>query len=273
VWDRVDRRVWCLPCTRPVPAGSGAEPGPGAARPAGAVRARPVPVAVGDPGGAGASLHRTHEARRIARENRVRSAHPRLGGLLLAVSGEPASTAAFARGAAGERRLALELAAACGTRVLFLHNRRLGAGCRDGDLDHVAVAPGGVFVIDAKNITAARVSIRTSGGLVTPAREQLIVSGRDRTAHVGGSLRQQAAVSAALAADDDLTGAGGVAVAGVLCFLDASIDGWRWRPPRIGGVHVCSPTGTARLLRRPGPLGREDRRIIWEHLNTRLPPA
>lgn len=142
VWDRIDRRVWCLPCARPAPAQSGAEPGPGAARRAGAAPARPVPVAVADSGRAGASLHRTYDARRAARENRVRSAHPRLGGLLLAVSGEPASTAA------------------CGTEVLFLHNRRLGPGRRDGDLDHVAVAPGGVFVIDAKNVRVARVSIR-----------------------------------------------------------------------------------------------------------------
>lgn len=244
-----------------------------AALPAVTASAQPVPAAAVDGGRAGASLHRTYEARSAARQSRVRAAHPRLGGLLLAVSGEPASTTAFARGAAGERHLARELAVACGTRVLFLHSRRLGPGRREGDLDHVAVAPGGVFVIDAKNLTAARVTVRTSWRLFTPVRKQLIVSGRDRTAYVEGSRRQQAAVTAALAADDALTGAGGAAVAGVLCFLDASIDGWRWRPPRVGGVHVLSPAGTARLLRRPGPLTAEDRRVVWEHLAARLPPA
>lgn len=273
VWDPADRRVWCLPCARPVPAQPGAEPAPVVVAGAVMAAARPVPAPAADGGRAGASLHRTYEARNAARQSRVRAAHPRLGGLLLAVSGEPASTTAFARGAAGEQRLAADLAAACGTRVLFLHNRRLGPGRRDGDLDHIAVAPGGVFVIDAKNLTAARVAVRTSRRLFSPDREQLIVSGRNRTSYVEGSLRQQAAVTAALAVDDDLTGAGGVDVAGVLCFLDASIDGWRWRPPRVGGVHVLSPAGTARLLRRPGPLDAEDRRVVWDHLHTRLPPA
>lgn len=222
---------------------------------------------------AGASLQRTYEARRATRDAAARAAHPRLGGLLLAVSREPSSTAAFARGAAGERRLAAELEDACATRVLFLHNRRLGAGRAGGDLDHVAIAPAGVFVIDVKNLTAARVSVRTSGGLVTPTDKQLWVSGRDRSAFVAGSLRQQAAIRAALTADEDLAGVGGVQVSGVLCFLDATIDGWRWRPPRVGGVHVLSPVGTARLLRRPGPLSPEDRRVIREHLAGHLPAA
>lgn len=157
--------------------------------------------------------------------------------------------------------------------MLFLHNRRLGVGQRRGDIDHVAVAPGGVFVIDAKALTAARVAVRTRGGLFGPARQELWVSGRDRSTFVAGSVRQQAAVRAALAADDPVTGAGDAEVAGVLCFLGATIAGWRWRPPRIGGVHLLGPAGTARLLCRPGPLGSEDRRVVWAHLAARLPVA
>lgn len=256
VWDRATRRVWCRP---------GADPG--VTPPA----AAPAPVVAG--GGAGESLQRTYEARRAVREARVRAAHPRLGRLWLALSAPPASTTAFAKGAAGERRLAAELEAACGDRVLFLHNRRLGPRRRDGDLDHVAVCPGGVVVIDAKTLTHARVAVHRSGGLLGPVREQLVVSGRDRGAYLAGSLAQQAAVAAALTADDPLTGAGAVTVTGVLCFLDAVIDGWRWRPPRAGGVLVASATGTARLLRGPGPLGPTDRQVIWEHLDRRLPPA
>jgi hypothetical protein len=255
VWDRAARRVWCLPCTGPVPMG----PAPG-------------PVVV-DPGRAGASLQRTAETRRAARDARVRAAHPWSGGLRLAVFAEPASTTAFARGAAGERRLAAELERACRGRVLFLHNRRHRAGRSGGDLDHVAVAPGGVFVIDAKTLTGARVSVRASGGLFTPKAAALRVSGHDRSAFVEGSIRQLAAVRAALAADDDITGAGAVAVTGVLCFLDASIAGSRWRPPQVDGVQIRSPAGTVRLLRGAGPLGPEDRRVVWEHLAKRLPPA
>ncbi len=67
-----------------------------------------------------------------------------------------------------------------------------------------------MVVIDAKNLAAARVAVRRSGGLVGPVREQLVVSGRDRSTYLTGNHRQQAAVTAALTADDPATGAGGV---------------------------------------------------------------
>ncbi len=60
-------------------------------------------------GVAGQSARREHERRRAKRENAVRSAHPRLGRLMLAVSEEPQSTAAWARGAVGEEKLGARL--------------------------------------------------------------------------------------------------------------------------------------------------------------------
>jgi len=225
-------------------------------------------------GGPGQSLQRTHDGRVRVRDARVRAAHPRLGRLLLAVSDQPASTAAFAKGAEGERRLAAYLERACGQRVLFLHNRRYGPGRRDGDLDHLAICASGVVVIDAKNHTGARVEVRRRRGPGGRILEQLVVSGWDRSELVTSSTRQQAAVRAALVADDDTTGAGAAAVLGVLCFLDAAaLPGWRWRPERVQGVHLSSPRATVRLLLRPGPLSREDRRIVREHLDARLPSA
>ena len=72
---------------------------------------------------------------------------------------------AFSKGAVGERRVAARLEELSGPGVLFLHNRRLGAGRRDGDVDHMALTSGGVFVIDAKRYKNAKVRIRRSGGL------------------------------------------------------------------------------------------------------------
>ena len=130
-----------------------------------------------------------------------------------------------------------------------------------------------MVVIDAEHLTTARVTVTATGGWFTPTRRQVRVSGRDGTPYLAGSIAQRAAVTAALAADDLLTSAGGVAVNGVLCLLDATIDASRWRSARVDGVHLASPTGAIRLLRRPGPLDVADRRIIYEHLVARLPPA
>ena len=134
-------------------------------------------VDVGDPG---SSLQAEFERRAAARESRVRARHPRIGGFLLAVFNEPATTTAFSTGAVGERRVAARLAELSGPGVLFLHNRLLGPGRRDGDVDHIALTAGGVYVIDAKRYKNAKVRVRHSGGLFSPVREQLMVNGRDR---------------------------------------------------------------------------------------------
>ena len=59
--------------------------------------------------------------------------------------------------------------------MLFLHNRKLGPGRRDGDMDDVAIAPSGIYVIDAKRYQNAAVRVRRTGGLLSPVKEQLMV--------------------------------------------------------------------------------------------------
>jgi hypothetical protein len=71
-----------------------------------------------------------------------------------------------------------------------LHNRRMPRG--RGDIDHIAVTPSGVFVIDTKDWGG---TVRVASPLLgTP---QLLVGGRDRTKLVDGLDRQVAAVRAA----------------------------------------------------------------------------
>jgi hypothetical protein len=55
-------------------------------------------------GSAGSSARREYERRVATREQRIRHAHPRLAGFLLAISNEPRSTEAWQRGATGEER-------------------------------------------------------------------------------------------------------------------------------------------------------------------------
>lgn len=130
-------------------------------------------------GTAGASLRREHDRRATKRESRIRAKHPHIGGLILAVTDEPASTRAFATGAVGEEKIAASLENRAGSTVLFLHNRKLGLSNR-GDIDHIAVAPSG-YVIDAKHYDEKKIEVRRSGGWFSESREQLIIGDRDRT--------------------------------------------------------------------------------------------
>ena len=225
----------------------------------------PTVQAVVDGGVPGASLAREYARRRQAREDRVRGRFPRIGGFLLAVTEEPASTRVFSQGAAGEQRVAQRIEKVCGAQVLMLHNRRLGTTARSGDIDHVAVTPSGVVVIDAKHYPDAKVRVRRTGGLFSPVREQLIVRGRDRTSLVDGLEKQLAAVNGALSADED------VPVTALLCFVDADLP--VLEKLTVRGHPVLGLRRTATLLRRPGPLDDGRRRGLWDRLGRAFPPA
>lgn len=60
-------------------------------------------------GAAGSSARREYERRRDLREQRIRESHPKLGGLILALSDDPQSTRAWERGAVGEELMARRL--------------------------------------------------------------------------------------------------------------------------------------------------------------------
>src|SRR5688572_1738334 len=84
----------------------------------------PPDVASPEPGTAGASARREFERRKDARERRIRESHPKLGGLILALSDDPQSTTAWERGAIGEELLAERLHDLPDT-FRVLHDRRI----------------------------------------------------------------------------------------------------------------------------------------------------
>ncbi|CAN7346676.1 nuclease-related domain-containing protein [Microbacterium sp. LjRoot45] len=171
-----------------------------------------------DTDSAGASARREYERRKSSREQRIRDAHPKLGGLILALSDDPQSTKAWERGAVGEEFMARRLADLPDT-FRVLHDRRI-PGTR-ANIDHIAIGPYGVWVIDAKRHKGKRPALQVDGGILRPRVESLRVGGRDGTKLVDGVLSQVARVGAAL--DDDA-----ISVRGVLCFLEAD-----W--PLLGG--------------------------------------
>ena len=153
-----------------------------------------APPELGQPG---ASLLREHERRRRSREKRTPEAHPHIGGLLLALGGAPQHESAFEQGALAERAVADSLATRTDSgRVITLHNRRMPGGY--GDIDHVAIAPTGVWVIDTKD-WQGKVEIKNP--LFGPPR--LLIRGRECTKLIDGLERQLAAVRAALARGGD----------------------------------------------------------------------
>lgn len=110
-------------------------------------------IDLGTPGG---SARREHERRRARREAKTRERHPRLGNLLLRTQSAPASETSWDTGAAGEEALAVHLAKTC-PGVIVLHDRRMPNS--RANIDHLAIAPSGVFVIDAKRYKG-RIEIR-----------------------------------------------------------------------------------------------------------------
>ena len=202
----------------------------------------PEPTTNVDIGTAGSSARREFERRKAAREQRIRTKHPKLGGLILALSDEPQSTTAWDTGAVGEERLAIRLNASESETCRVLHDRRM-PGSR-ANIDHLAVTPTGVYVIDAKRYQG-RPRLRVEGGLVRPRAERLIVGRRDCTKLVDGVLKQVETVRT-IVGDQ-------IPVRGVLCFVDAD-----W--PLIGGafttrdVQVLWPRRLLSNLAQPGAL-------------------
>jgi hypothetical protein len=135
------------------------------------------------------------------------------------------------------------------------------------------VTAGGVYVIDAKHYKNAKVGVRRSGGLFSPAREQLMVNGRDRSKLLDSVARQAAAVRTALNTfhHSGVTAAD-IPVVSVLCFADAVLP--VFGTPRIGGVPLLGPKGTAKLLRKAtGSLDENTLAALHFHLAQEFPTA
>lgn len=216
----------------------------------------------GASGTAGSSARREYERRKNRREDRIRNEHPKLAGLILALSDDPQSTRAWDQGAIGEERLGARLDKLVEAGVAVLHDRRI-PGTR-ANIDHILVASSGVWVVDAKRYKG-RPTLRVEGGILRPRVEHLMVGRRDCTKLVDGVRKQVDLVRGALSRE-------GIAapVTGALAFVDAD-----W--PMIGGsfstrgVHVLWPKRLQKLLVAPGEL--EDVARIHQLLATRFPPA
>jgi len=234
-WNREAKTATCMSCLAQVPEAETASDAPVLEE-----------IAI-DRGEAGGSAAREWRRRHDRREQAVRSRYGKLGGVVLALSADPHSTAAWAYGANGKRALGKLLDPLREEGMSVLHDRRI-PGSR-ANVDHIVVAPWGVFVIDAKNYKG-RVEKRDRGGFFS-TDYRLYVGGRDKTALVAGMAKQVEAVRAALG--DEFAS---VQICKAICFVAADWSLFA-RPIEMDHVQVLWPRALGKLIRAEGELGRE----------------
>jgi hypothetical protein len=223
----------------------------------------PVPSEIGVAGG---SALREHRRRREAREHRAREHAGVVGVWWARLSGDPLSTHWWKLGGEGEVKIAKRLVGLLdGSGVHLLHDRRM-PGHDKANIDHVAVGPGGITVIDTKTVKG-KVRVESAGGLFGARQRQLRVKGHDRTRLVYG-VRAQAETVRALLAQRGIA----IDVRCALCF--ASIDGLPWfRRLEVEGVLIDGARRVAKLAGRPGAHTAEEVDRIVRLLAATLPSA
>lgn len=227
-----------------------------------------------DRGVAGASAHREYERRKAKDDARIADRKADVQAVFgsgfvgkvatfLAVDDRPRrSTAVWEQGAVGEERVAAELERLAEVGVVALHDRRIPR--TRANIDHIAITPWGVWVIDAKRYLNKRPDLVVEGGFLgVGGTGRLTVGGRKKDELVEGVLWQVGRVQ-------DVVG-DAAAVRGALAFVDAD-----W--PLLGGdfsvrgVAVLWPRRLAKaMLRREEPT--VDVEALAGLIAARFPPA
>jgi len=205
------------------------------------------------------SAHHQHEQRRANREKQVHDKHPGVGGPLLAVGDGSERESVRACGAGGEEHAGKVLAHCLHDGVVVLHDRRIPRS--RVNIDHIAVARSGIWVIDSERYTGKVAISKPLFGQV-----KLTIAGRDKTKLVE-SLTKQLALAEAVMPDI----APGVPVRGALCFVEADL-------PVLGrltfnGYPLLSTKSLAKRINANGPVTEEDVPVIAAQIAERFPLA
>ena len=217
-------------------------------------------------GDAGASAEQEYERRSLARRRRARERYGAVGSILTALAGEPHNVHAWKQGAEGEAATARALEHHLRrSDVIVLHDRRIPGRGR-ANIDHIAIGPGGITVIDTKS-TRGQVQLRTVG--VINRREQLLVNGRDRTSQLDALERQLDRVATVL----DRQGVDYVNAMGALCYPFMRRNLLHYGRARDGLITVDDPRHAAKVANRSGPLTPEDIEDLVSRIAAAFPPA
>jgi hypothetical protein len=214
---------------------------------------------------AGASAEREYERRQARRRERAAARYgPRLGALLANWIGDP-STEAWRQGATGEQHVARQLTKHLrSSNVVLIHDRRIPGRGR-ANIDHLAIGPAGIIVIDTKS-TRGNVEITSP---LFSRHELLRVNGRDRSSQLDALAWQIDAVARALSR----ARVGEIPVTGALCYPFMRRR-WLYNSRARGGlITVDQPRQIAKHARRAGPLTRDEITQLATVLERAFPPA
>jgi hypothetical protein len=188
VWDPTAKTVTCLACS------------PG------------HEVAPGEAGESAAAEGQRRADRRVEEARRKYGDHAAVVAEKMAARDADAT---WGKGSEGESRLAKFVAREVGDHVIPLHDCLI-PGTR-GNIDHLFVAPTGVWVVDAKAYKGK--VVQREIGPIWRRDHEVIVGGRNRTSLLARGVEHQlAAVLAAVRSDESLKE---VDVYGALCLLDS----------------------------------------------------
>jgi hypothetical protein len=202
-------------------------------------------------------------------QQRVEQARRRYGDHAAAVAERVAaderSIASWRKGSEGESRLAAYVDREVGDRILSLHDRLIPGTRRN--IDHIFIAPSGVWVVDAKSYEGK--VVKRDVGPFWREENKVYVGGRDRTKLAAAVESQVEAVLAALRPDPALKGTD---VHAALCFVDSD---WALLdfPFQVGSVWVLYPKALRKRLRKDGQLTRDLMEGIAKRLALSLPSA
>ena len=164
------------------------------------------------------------------------------------------------RAVTGEAQVAELLDGLAEFGVVTLHHRRVKRS--RSTINHVVVAPSGVYVVDTRMWTG-RVELRHGSNLLR-RNDRLVVAGRDRTRLADRLTKKSVGVRRAL---------GGlvVPVHAVLCFVDGDWPLWA-KPIELRGATVMWPKELERRAKQLGKLDGAAIRDIAARLQHSLPP-
>jgi hypothetical protein len=171
------------------------------------------------------------------------------------------------KGAIGEYRMDTCLHRELTSGEVILNDRRIPGGA--GNIDHVVVAPSGVWIIDAKN-WKGKINYKNVGGILDDTK-RLLIDGRDHTA-LTEVIYQQVIPVAQLLEDRS------VPVHPVIVFMNAT---WSdrtdlriltGRPYQHQGVWIAWPKALVSKIRSRGPLTTETVERIGRQLDEALRP-
>jgi len=174
------------------------------------------------------------------------------------------------KGAHGEYLMGTYLAAGLALGAHVLTDRRV-PGESEANVDHVVVAPTGVWIIDSKKWTG-EIRFRSPGFPSTDPRMYLTVDGKDRSSVITKMFRLVIPVARVI-------GDAKVPVHPVLAFVEATWglkEGLHFRagkgPYEYEGVLISSGRSFIEKINAPGPLAPDDVEALYRRLEAAMPP-